>query len=517
MEVISLSQTDWMIAHGIKKLIDAVTNAKTQHTINRNQRLALKARLEGIVKSKLPDPQNIQHDGWKVLCMAWLELLGDANKANWAAHVTAASLVSNKSDRAYVLANVASCMPHRHRALAGQTYAMATAQLAALPSAIERMLLSVTLCNLPSDMIRGGAEPLLKQSLMDALAQPDEELRTRVQRDIFDAAGSIDEKIANRLAELIDDDPARAAARATAEEDIEKAKAVKDLVSSKLQDVSAVAEHLGVICWRAIGTLNAGKCAAAKPESMVSLIDTAALSSLRETFPVYLWYLRNLEVRYERSAEIARILRPHLEMLLVVADLAQRIADRLASKQHLIGAHLPPTSSFAVTPHTRQAAIERVVSWVVETSSNEVLLCDPYFGPSDLEILRDIHFRRPELRFVLLICPDSNDVSTGGALKELFKEGWGSICDSEPPRIKIIRVAFAGSHKGAIHDRWILSDAEGLRMGASLNHLGASKWSELSHMSAEEARVISNELHKFTNLQEWMSGGVAVEYDVAVL
>lgn len=113
----------------------------------------------------------------------------------------------------------------------------------------------------------------------------------------------------------------------------------------------------------------------------------------------------------------------------------------------------------------------------------------------------------------MLISPDAG--VRGQDLRETFRKAWRSVSDTPAPPIRVVIVMFKGTHKGPIHDRWLLGCADGMRVGTSVNGLGASRWSEISTMEREAAATVREELLRFARLQEWFAnGGVQVEYDV---
>ena len=61
--------------------------------------------------------------------------------------------------------------------------------------------------------ISGGSARLLERALTLSLADPDDEQAVRTRRQIIDAAYKVDEKFAERLADRVDDDPARIRAK----------------------------------------------------------------------------------------------------------------------------------------------------------------------------------------------------------------------------------------------------------------------------------------------------------------
>ena len=70
----------------------------------------------------------------------------------------------------------------------------------------------------------------------------------------------------------------------------------------------------------------------------------------------------------------------------------------------------------------------------------------------------------------------------------------------------MIAIAYADSGKNVVHDRWLLTNGAGLRLGASFNSLGAGKLSEVSELEPARAGTIEKQLDLYIDRQRTVDG-----------
>jgi hypothetical protein len=119
---------------------------------------------------------------------------------------------------------------------------------------------------------------------------------------------------------------------------------------------------------------------------------------------------------------------------------------------------------------------------------NIVHISDPYFGPNDLDIIKEIAEVAPGKEIVVLTSKEYvNKKARGAPPEEVFREAWDELCEGAPPQTEVIVVGFGAEGKHPIHDRWIVSGKSGLRLGTSPNSIGLVRISEISEMDARQA------------------------------
>lgn len=67
---------------------------------------------------------------------------------------------------------------------------------------------------------------------------------------------------------------------------------------------------------------------------------------------------------------------------------------------------------------------------------------------------------------------------------EAFEDAWRQISDESMPKIEIAVIGIGTEGKHPIHDRWIVCEKSGLRLGTSAHSMGNLRTSEVSDMNS---------------------------------
>jgi hypothetical protein len=128
-------------------------------------------------------------------------------------------------------------------------------------------------------------------------------------------------------------------------------------------------------------------------------------------------------------------------------------------------------------------------NWFSKESFKYLKICDPYFGPDDLEILKVILSLQPNIKVQVLTSHKHQlQVLAGRVQESAYRDAWYAlVSDQSPPDTDIYVVGTKSSGALPIHDRWWVTDKGGIRMGTSYNSLGTKQDSEISLLSPEEA------------------------------
>jgi hypothetical protein len=130
-------------------------------------------------------------------------------------------------------------------------------------------------------------------------------------------------------------------------------------------------------------------------------------------------------------------------------------------------------------------------------------ICDPFFGPNDLELLQIIRAINPSCQIQILTSKKHQDnEKIYGNLEQEYENYWRfNISDQDPPETMIAVVGTKNSGVLPIHDRWWLTNGKGLRMGTSFNSLGHRE-TEISLLSLQEASEREIEVDKYLKRAE---------------
>jgi hypothetical protein len=79
--------------------------------------------------------------------------------------------------------------------------------------------------------------------------------------------------------------------------------------------------------------------------------------------------------------------------------------------------------------------------------------------------------------------------------------------DQAAPIVEIAVIGGENTKQSPIHDRWLISEGSGLRLGTSLNSLGITKDSEISEMSESDCSQKYQEIMQYINREKTEHNG----------
>lgn len=519
VSLIEKMSEDSTLASSIEILSHAATSRPSTSEITAHQRAELALRLQKTVDKNLPDQRNIKHDGWKILAQAYcFKLSSESLHDKWKDVIDQAKAIPNISDSVFVLTALAGCLPKKLAAEKSSVLKEAETRLGMIPSLLDRVQRGIAISNatLSTEVEQVIAKRLLTKAMADSLLIRDAEAASCAQKDIIDLAFQLDRDFAVELCSMIDEDPARLRAKTEAETRLESQRKKVAVADKRYSEIDGDIPDVGEIAWEMLGNLNAGKVAPQKQEELGSLLMSAYRRSLFDVMGFYYWYLRNLQEKYDGHHSQARsILLPIFEVTRLAALLAEKIGRRICGGVDCRDSttRTSPTSSFIATPGVRDDALAFIKKWMDPLKDNEVLICDPYFKPDDLDFIKEISFSKDGVSFVVLTC--TLESSSKGDLESEYSAAWSKIAYVEPPPLRAVHVTYGGDKKNhPIHDRWIFCGNHGLRVGTSVGSLGLSKLSEISTVSAGDVPDIKAALDPFVQMRERWIDGQRLRYQV---
>jgi hypothetical protein len=138
----------------------------------------------------------------------------------------------------------------------------------------------------------------------------------------------------------------------------------------------------------------------------------------------------------------------------------------------------------------RDKAIRIIREWLTEIKPQVLKISDPYFGPSDLELLKIVLEAQPTCR-VEILAGEKKQHELGLTLPydSAYRDHWKEICQHDPPDTHIVIAGLTSNTESPVHERYLISEPHGLELGTSFGGLGRSKVSKISRLS--RARAIS--------------------------
>ena len=135
----------------------------------------------------------------------------------------------------------------------------------------------------------------------------------------------------------------------------------------------------------------------------------------------------------------------------------------------------------------RGRAIDFIEEWLRENGKDYLKICDPYFGPKDLDILRIVIASGKHLRVTIVTSlkqQQQEKVEWPG--DEFYLRYWHKHFSDQPPPTTEVVIVGGRSGELPVHDRWWLTNGAGLRLGNSFGGIGKSRDSEISILTDSE-------------------------------
>jgi hypothetical protein len=517
-EILSRMTIDTAIYQPLKNLSESVMARQNRSQFTSQQRVDIANRLEAIANSKFPDPNSILHHGYKVVTLAHVARLRSAADSVWTGLVSDANKIPNTADKAFVLSIVAVSLPAKATALRDKLLREALLISDSIPSEVDRIsrILDLTEHFADIDMV------LAKQCMrviMDGLAKrSDSDSVHAIQRRLIDLANQIDPDFATSLASSLDDDPARAQARENFRRQLELHNTKKKLAEHApvgTVDTKLLANYPQA-AWMNLGALNAGRIEPLHGEYLRQHLEAAAQLPLRNAYPVLAWVIQNIVVRVSNTDQARSLLTPVFEATIMAAELAARLAIRTSihsgTAKLFSNGDRTALGSFVVNPGERGKALDFIRDWCARNVGDYVKICDPFFGPEDLEILKLVSGAKAGCRITILTSRKRQQ-SVSQPWEDTYRAYWRRhVSEQDPPETDVLIVGSDSRGEPPIHERWFLAGASGLRIGTSLNSLGVTKISEVSELSAVEASMRENEVDQYLIHRKRHLGGERLRY-----
>src|SRR5207247_745867 len=216
-------------------------------------------KLRDLVAAKFPNPEHIQHEGYKILAEAQIARL-DRDKSPWDDLVERARAVPNVADSAFVLMRIAAALPSKDQRKAVRLAQEAKALIPQIGTYEDRHSRYKTLAELSADFDKQLSKECVRLAWNETIPLDPEDL-PKARRKLIDFAHRLDPEFAASLASETDDDPGRELARAQVRQRLESLKLRKTVASGEdwalepTQDVDQQVE----VCRMLLTGLNAGR------------------------------------------------------------------------------------------------------------------------------------------------------------------------------------------------------------------------------------------------------------------
>lgn len=505
VKILEYLEIDSDIYSVINSLVNSMTNKLNKTSFTAQQKQDIGNKLKEIIDSKLPDVKNIQHAGYKIAALAKVYELNAEGWPAWQGILNQAETIANIADRGFIYVQLSMAMPSKYTAKKKQLLEDALNLFYTIPSITDKLARLETFCKSANKVAQVIVKEALKKALFLTLELQDKSIAINHQKVIMDIAGKIDDKFSDELIELIDDDPARAFFKHGLKRSAAQIKSNKEFANAKkINDASSInKEFISESSWKNLAALLANKLETKSEEVMNEYVVAASLFPIEDSYPILSWYIENCSKRFTLKNDINEKVMPLVEVLFLTTEMAAIIiANSNVTSVQLDDAQ-PHSDGLILVPQSRDQALEYIKTWLRNNSTENIIYCDPYFGPDDIEFLRLVIAEQPESK-VSVLTSKKHLVNVEAMSSQVFLDAWRAILDQEPPITEII--AIDSNEKQVIHDRWILTKETGIRLGTSFASLGGNKLSEISEMTSSEVLSCKHELNKFLQRERFVSG-----------
>ena len=505
----------------LDKLIDALIQKHTGKGSN-NERcrlseknaLVIAKKLRAYIDAKLPDQNNIKHDGYKIAayaCLArlraslrkdfvraqerweevtptWDEIAGRARKD-----------VPNLADKALVLTWVGQHMYRSDMNLAYQLLEEAYETIHKIPNIVDRSQRLQTLAGAWSELDDESSAKLMLQEAMSILeAWSWDGTRDHATGSILEAAHRIDPEFAASLSSTIDNPLIRHKhSENVLVKDLKKEPEAISKREQELGDSSDKARMYSKLAWELLESLCTDRGRIQSDDLVLNMTKGMLGAEFKEFNEVAAWSVENQLRRTDKltistlsdsfdgffeSLELTGILG---EVLVGQGQYVHR--DRFGITSAPVGLQL-----FSVG--TREEALTALRNWIQQNTKEYLKIYDPYFTHEQLDILKYIP---PDVRVIVLTSWKAQKGLRIGdedaVLKRYNKTWWEEISDQSPPPARIHVFGTASTGVSPLHERYFISsNGRGIRLGTSESGLG-KKDSDIREMTIDETEKIEKD------------------------
>lgn len=505
-ELIAVMDHDAAIYQHVDWLVDALIEFKKgggeQCRLQERQALTIAERLRQIIETKLPDPNNIQHEGYRIASLACLARLKasiefpkayaawDKTVPTWDAIADGASNIPNAADRALVLAWVGAKAYRNNGPLGKRLLDEAKNAVYTIPNALDRSDRFYAIAEAWKSVdAREYAELFLREALQLVELQTWDPTRDMLAGKILHLAHSIAPEFAVTLTSSVTNP-------------LIKDRAQRELAARELQQRPAgIPEHqsaeeghrlLGQVARGMVEDFRLGRGYAQSADVVGKWLHFMVSADFWDAYVVSAWAVEN------SLAQTAKLRSPSLKPLyynyIDALHLVFRIGQKLIQSEdntYLLQAPGFLDSTLFFYPDRPGSATDYVHTWLAHRTTDYVTFYDPYFSVSEMAFLKSV----PADTTVVIITSwkGQKGISPNDSvIEDRFREGWQHISEQVAPNTHVYVVGITAGGDSPMHNRYILTAGAGIELSTSLNGLD-TKDTTIRSLTPDEAQVRERE------------------------
>lgn len=515
--------TDSNIYYYVKKISNCIDSSSI---IADTQKASLRERISKIISTKLPDRENIVHEGYKIVAESLIlktQRKDAKNQQLWDKLISRADNVENLSDKAFIYALIADAIPENLLTFRNSVLDKGIKTIENIHSYFERIERFEDIAEIMYKVNQNLCKEKLKSAFENSVNSNNKDLFV-VQKNIIDFVNKYDPNLAKVLIDYYDKDPARNNTNKALSNYFEELKITNNIINNKFifEDISDDKDtfnkdlQFAQAVWSLLGYYNARLIVHKKVEQTKDWLKPTLNLSFTDSYPLMSCFVENAVLRHEKTDESATILKSLFENIYINCKLLKVISEKLSCSDDKddIFDNITIKDNLTVKPGDIEEVIQFFNNWIEDKVHDYLKICDPYFCENDLWLLKSILTYKPNIKINIITSlgnlKDANEIYK---LKDKLIQKWNEISKQEPPDTTITIAWSKFSLKNPIHDRWLISKNNGVRLGTSINSLGVSKESEISHMSQNERTNVEHSIiDKYILMKEKFYNGEKINY-----
>lgn len=412
-----------------------------------------------------------------------------AQKSEWAKLYSDARAIDNISDKVIVTATVGSCaISAGFRSEINDFIGDLRRDLVSIPASQDRVDRYDWVAKIVRPVDKTACRTILSDAITYMANLPETYDLVKRQRSLIDIANNIDPKLAEQLIDLNDVDEARK--QSLNKEKVRQENRVAFAKNPSTEEIAKMTDQeLVDFCRSDLGRLNAERIGVRSIEEFEALQQRASVMPINMASDI--WHLiveSSLKKRgKDKEATFAlKLFDSTCKSSEIVCGLIGNFfSGEQYNKKLDVG---------IVRSGDRDVFIDALQLWATANNHKTIRISDPYFGPDDVHIIKCIAMQAPKAIFRVLTSKEHLKKKGIVEVGEAFEEAWQQVSDDAMPEIDLVVIGIGNSGKHPIHDRWIVSEDSGLRLGTSAHSMGGIRTSEVSSMQSSEASSACHEI-----------------------
>nr|WP_138858545.1 hypothetical protein [Exiguobacterium mexicanum] len=499
-KIVSLVKHD---SSAMVKIIDVLESLEHRNSKLTQQQVAdIRSRIEKIINLNFPMAEHIIHEGYKIVCLSYLYKTGNnKTKANdWNKLLERANAIPNTSDKIFTKIEIASNIPSKHSELLSTVIEEIEMEIQQIPMILDKVSKYEHLAKSLISRKNNKSKKYLKDAMQLTLNNENEygDNYVEIRKNLIDLSYRINSEFAESLVSLTDDDPVRKKMKEEMDEELLILELKNEMSNEKRNhEIKGPHSKYSYASWKLLASLNANRINALSIEKSMYYLNVASKMPLSKAYPIYSWIVSNAKLK-----NISKKDESFVHELFRYMTVVSKFSLSLNAKSKVIlndfndAYQREHEASVLIRVGDRDKAINYITEWFENEVDEFVVICDPYFGPNELDVVNIMYGIKTDVEYIILTSKKhQKQEHLDVALDEVYYDHWRfKISDQDPPNIKINVLGTRKTGDMPLHDRWLLTKNSGLRLGTSLNSIGLSKESEISKLSQDSANMIFNQL-----------------------